>query len=159
MANNKISDEEYKNILDKVPVFCVDIIVMNNEGEVLVVQRENEPGKGEWWVPGGRLQKNETIVECAKRKAKEELGLDLEPVEILGFGETIFNKGPFDGVTTHTVNSFVLMSEIGKQKVTPDKSQHLNWKFISDLDDSADPYMVEIFESLNDYFDFIEDQE
>lgn len=152
-----ISKEEYEHVLDLVPIICVDLVIMNDNGEVLVVKRQNEPGKGEWWIPGGRLLKNESIEECARRKAKEELGLDLEPIEVLGSGETIFNNSPFEGVNSHTVNFFVLMSELGNQEIKPDESQHTEWDFVSDIGEDADPYMIEIFDTLNEYFELSEE--
>ncbi len=77
----KIFDElvnGYLNyILHKIeegPFITVDIIIDNTEGIVLI-KRSNPPFG--WAIPGGFLDYNESLEDCAKREAKEETGLDV----------------------------------------------------------------------------------
>jgi 8-oxo-dGTP diphosphatase len=42
------------------------------------------PFKGQWAVPGGRIEDGETAEECAKREMKEETGLDVEILKLTG---------------------------------------------------------------------------
>ena len=51
---------EYKAILANIPIVCVDLIIIN-DGKFLLLKRDNEPAKGEFWFPGGRILKLETI--------------------------------------------------------------------------------------------------
>ena len=53
----KITDERYKAIVEAVPICCVDLII-KSKGKILLVKRKNEPLKGEFWLPGGRIYKN-----------------------------------------------------------------------------------------------------
>lgn len=46
--------------------------------EIILVKRENEPGKGLWSIPGGMLELGERLQDGAKREVKEETGLDVE---------------------------------------------------------------------------------
>lgn len=62
-------------ILRVMPIPCVDLVVENCRGEVLLVRRKNEPAKGEWWFPGGRVRFGEEREASAKRKLNEECGL------------------------------------------------------------------------------------
>ena len=64
------------------PFACDGILVEN--GKILLIRRAREPGLGKWAVPGGRIEENETAEECLKREFKEETGLDVEPVKLVG---------------------------------------------------------------------------
>lgn len=46
--------------------------------KVLLVLRKYEPFRGMWSLPGGFLNENETLSECAMREVYEETGLDIE---------------------------------------------------------------------------------
>ena len=47
--------------------------------QVLLILRKNEPFKGMWALPGGFLEENEKLEECAARELFEETGLDIGP--------------------------------------------------------------------------------
>ncbi len=63
--------------------FACDM-VLAEEGKVLLIRRGSEPFKGEWAVPGGRIEENETAEECARREMREETGLEVEIVKLTG---------------------------------------------------------------------------
>lgn len=44
MEQNRFSDEEYKKILESMPVCCVDLVIVWNN-KVLVIYRKNKPDK------------------------------------------------------------------------------------------------------------------
>ena len=48
------------------------------DGKALIVKRAHEPRKGEWSLPGGRVELGESLVDAARREIKEETGLDVE---------------------------------------------------------------------------------
>ncbi len=52
-----------------------------------MVRRAQEPGKGLWSIPGGRLEPGEYIGHAVAREVKEETGLDVEVHELLGILE------------------------------------------------------------------------
>jgi len=87
----------YEKIIRLIPIVCVDGFVFNNLNQILLLKRNNEPAKGEWWVPGGRIFKNEPLTVALKRKIREELGLDIENFLEIGVVETIFEE-------KHTIN-------------------------------------------------------
>ena len=45
---------------------------------MLLVRRANEPSRGLWSIPGGRVEAGESARECARREVREETGLDVE---------------------------------------------------------------------------------
>lgn len=61
--------------------------VVVKDGSLLMVRRKNDPGKGLWSVPGGRLEPGEYIVDAVAREVKEETGLEVEVKGLLGILE------------------------------------------------------------------------
>ena len=56
-------------------MLTADCVVSDGEGRVLFVRRGNEPFKGCWALPGGFMEMDETIEQCAVRELEEETGL------------------------------------------------------------------------------------
>ena len=57
------------------------IIVENEQRKVLIVQRKDNGNIG---LPAGSLEENETIEACIIREVKEETGLELLDIEVIG---------------------------------------------------------------------------
>ena len=60
------------------PAVTVDIIIFrlaNDQPEVLLIERGNEPYKGQWALPGGFVNKDEPLETAAARELEEETGL------------------------------------------------------------------------------------
>ena len=70
------------------PELCVGAVVVQ-EGAILLIRRGTPPGEGLWSVPGGRVQRGETMVEAVRRELHEETGLDGEVGEAVGWTELI----------------------------------------------------------------------
>jgi ADP-ribose pyrophosphatase YjhB (NUDIX family) len=66
------------------PRLVVTTIPVTDAGEVVLLRRGIEPGKGWWAQPGGFLEVDETVSEAAIRETLEETGLIVEPGEIVG---------------------------------------------------------------------------
>ena len=62
---------------DRVTV-AVGAIVFTSDKRLLVIQRGRPPGEGLWTVPGGRVERNETLAQAVSREVREETGLDVE---------------------------------------------------------------------------------
>ena len=105
--------------MQNMPVLTVDGIIIYN-GRYLLIKRENEPLKGKYWTPGGRVYKGEKITDALKRKIKEECGLDIKILSLMGFYEDFYTKNEFDIDYVHTV-SFVYSAMADTDKVTLDK--------------------------------------
>jgi len=59
-------------------------ILLDAQGRYLLGQRpEGKPYAGYWEVPGGKIEKGETIFEALKRELQEELGIDIQSSEEL----------------------------------------------------------------------------
>ena len=72
-----LSQETFATVVQSTPLISIDLIVENELGEILLGKRTNRPAQGYWFVPGGRIQKDETLAEAFARLTEEELGLRL----------------------------------------------------------------------------------
>jgi ADP-ribose pyrophosphatase YjhB (NUDIX family) len=66
------------------PRLVVTTIPVTDDGEVVLIRRGIEPGRGSWAQPGGFLEIDETVAEAAVRETLEETGLVVDPGEIVG---------------------------------------------------------------------------
>ena len=71
----------YQQIWPIMPIACVDVVAHDGDGRVLLLCRAEEPAKGQWWFPGGRVHHMETRADAAARKLKEECSLAAIAVE------------------------------------------------------------------------------
>jgi len=93
----------YQDILDWMPVCCVDTVI-TRAGSMLLTLRRQEPQAGTWWIQGGRLRKGESLPEAATRTAQGESGLEVTLHGVLGVFSTMFDSSAHDNSTTHTIN-------------------------------------------------------
>lgn len=70
------------------PVVGVGVVLID-EGRILLIQRGNEPQKGLWAVPGGKVEQGETMRDAARRETAEETGLEVDVGEVVWVGEVI----------------------------------------------------------------------
>ena len=54
------------------------------EGEIVLVQRDIEPGYGKWTFPGGFVERGERAEDAAEREVLEECGLEIRARGIIG---------------------------------------------------------------------------
>ena len=66
------------------PRLVVTTFPVTDAGEIVLIRRGIEPGRGSWAQPGGFLEVDETVHEAAIRETWEETGLLVEPGEIVG---------------------------------------------------------------------------
>lgn len=140
-----IEEKLYKKILDSIPICCVDIILFH-KGKVLLAKRVNEPAKGEWWIPGGRVLKNEKLVDAAKRKAVEELGTEIIIKNLIGTYEITFVKGPFEGIKDgiHDISvNFLVELKDKNSRINLDKTNK-EYKWIDKIDSDLHDYVKEV---------------
>jgi 8-oxo-dGTP diphosphatase len=70
-------------------VLGVAAVIWNGRGDVLLIRRAKEPRKGQWSLPGGKLEFGETLIEGVRREVREETGLEVEILGLIDVAETI----------------------------------------------------------------------
>ena len=70
------------------PTVCVGAVATRTN-ELLMIRRATDPGLGRWSVPGGRVERGETLAEAVVRELSEETGLSGICGPLLGWTEII----------------------------------------------------------------------
>ena len=73
-----LDKEVFSCVVENTPLISIDLIVFNKNAQVLLGKRVNEPAFGFWFVPGGRIFKDEALDVAFTRTVKEELGIDMK---------------------------------------------------------------------------------
>lgn len=73
-----LSKEVFSSVVENTPLISIDLIVQNESNQVLLGKRVNEPAFGFWFVPGGRIFKDESLDIAFSRIAQEELNIDIK---------------------------------------------------------------------------------
>lgn len=115
-----IESSVYEIIKKSMPIPCVDLIVIDRNGNILMLLRKNDPAKGQWWFPGGRVLFNETRVDTACRKLKEECGLEATQIREIGTKDLILTNS--DGTLSHAITTVYAVFADG-EIILDDQSQ------------------------------------
>ncbi|MHC4912714.1 MAG: NUDIX domain-containing protein, partial [Planctomycetota bacterium] len=85
----KLSHRDLIEVVKKTPLVSIDLIIENTQNQILLGLRKNAPAKDFWFVPGGRILKDEPIPDAFNRIAKDELAINLtyEKADFLGVFE------------------------------------------------------------------------
>ncbi len=125
----KLEHEELALAVKLTPLVSIDLIIEDKAGRILLGMRENEPAKGFWFVPGGRILKNERIANAFERIIKDELGLEIsyDQAEFVGVFEHLYptNFAKKEGFGTHYVVLAHRVKLISDAEPTAD-TQHSN---------------------------------
>ena len=82
----KLPENIWRTCVDSMPIFGIDIIIFSKEYGVLMGMRINNPAKGKLFVPGGRVYKNESMLDAFNRILVNETGLNFSFQETTSIG-------------------------------------------------------------------------
>ena len=102
----RLDVQTFQTVVAHTPLISIDLIIENNQNQVLLGQRLNKPAQNDWFVPGGRILKDETMAQAFARLTKMELGIELQlsQAELIGPFEHFYSNNYFnDKFTTHYV--------------------------------------------------------
>jgi colanic acid biosynthesis protein WcaH len=152
MGAAKLPPEQFIEVIEKTPLVSVDLVFRDEGGRVLVGRRANEPARGCWFVPGGRVCKDERIAEAFRRLSAEEIGqaMEIDQGRFLGVYEHLYetNFAGKEGVTTHYVTlGFEVPLGAGAEITLDDQHSDVAWMTPEQL--LASP---EVHENTKAYF-------
>jgi len=86
-------------------------VLLLREGQVLLVQHTYQDA---WYLPGGGVERGETLVEAARREAAEEVGAALGPLSLLGVYTNMY-EGKTDHVVVLICHEFTVSGEADRE--------------------------------------------
>jgi len=131
--------EAFSRIVRHTPLVSIDLVTTTEDGQVLLGLRKNRPAKDFWFIPGGRILKDETILEAFQRISVAELGREIpfNPENFLGIYEHFYPQENFAGEEGYGTHYIVLAFSIriDKASLSPPGEQHLSfrWFQVDDL--------------------------
>lgn len=120
-----------------IPGVC---LIIKKNGKILSILRSNTGFKdGEYSVPGGHVEPDETFKQAAAREAMEEVGLHVRPEDLV-YKMTVHRKSTQD---TRVDVWFEVLSWTGQEKnMEPDVHDSIKWIDEDKLPDNFVDYML-----------------
>lgn len=131
-----IEDEMFRAIVEKMPIPTVDAIVLDGD-RFLLLKRNNSPAKGEWWLPGGRVRRGESLEEAVKREVLEETGLRCRVLRQVGVINQIFPE-------CHIISIYHLVEPASLDVKL--NTEHSGYRWVSELPQDSHIYLRTMIE-------------
>ncbi len=133
----RLTTELFKTVVANTPLISIDLIIQDLLGRVLLGKRLNRPAKDYWFVPGGRIVKDETMAQAFERLVREELGLarTICEAQFLGPFEHMYSDNfSGDGFSTHyVVLGYRLLVDVDLDKLPKEQHGTYQWFDVSEL--------------------------
>lgn len=128
--------QTFLTVIDATPFVSLDLVVLNERREALLGYRRNRPAQNSWFVPGGRIRKNEKTQDALQRICQAELGIPAGPGRLLGIFDHFYDDNYFNepGINTHYVAcGYAFEIESHAQFRRDDQHTELKWWNIDEL--------------------------
>ena len=139
-AASLLDTESFRQVVSSTPLIAIDLIVRNDAGQVLLGQRLNRPAQGYWFVPGGRVRKDERLAAAFERLTEDELGirLSIATADFLGPFEHFYadNFSGSDFSTHYVVLGYEFLSYADLDSLPAEQHGNYRWFTIQELLDS-----------------------
>ncbi|MEM7246540.1 MAG: GDP-mannose mannosyl hydrolase [Acidobacteriota bacterium] len=126
-----LCQSEFLDIVRLTPLISIDLVIRSGENTLLGL-RSNRPARDTWFVPGGRIRKDESFADAFRRLTEVELGREvaIDSATFLGHYEHFYedNVGGTDFSTHYVVLAYEL--EFSEDEDLP-ASQHRDWRWWS----------------------------
>lgn len=112
--------------------------VFDQDDRVLLSKRRQDPWRGEWAAPGGKLEKYETFTQCATRELLEETGIYLNSIPTLFCVDEYISAK----TGTHVITGICVAhvpNGVAVQLLEPTKHEGWEWFSASNLPESKTP--------------------
>jgi colanic acid biosynthesis protein WcaH len=124
-------------IIKSAPLVSIDLIVQTNKEKVLLGYRNNRPAQGFWFVPGGRILKDESMQSAFKRLTLNELGkeFELSQAQFIGPFEHFYsdNVSEEDFTTHYIALGYRLVVDESQLNLPLDQHSKYTWMSEAEL--------------------------
>ena len=155
--SNLLEQSIFSQVVAATPLISIDLILKSSDIQILLGERLNRPAQGFWFVPGGRVFKNESLDDAFVRITDAELGFSLKrsAAQFLGVYEHFYEDSQFgeyqlDSSTHYVVIAYVI-NVPSKDLISPPKNQHgqYAWWSLTAIENSqaVHPYTKDYFKS------------
>jgi colanic acid biosynthesis protein WcaH len=132
-----LDESTFKTVISNAPLISIDLVVKNSQGQYLLGYRTNRPAKNYWFVPGGRIHKNESMDAAFLRLTEAELGSKLvrQSARFLGPYEHFYDDYVFgQDVSTHyVVLAYEIIIDIDIDNLPAEQHSQYQWFEQSEL--------------------------
>jgi len=105
------------------PKVGVGVLIFKDK-KLLLGKRKNSHGDDSWCPPGGHLEFNEELEDCANRETLEETGIKIKNIELITATNDIFIKENKHYITLHLIADY----DSGEVKLMePEKCEKWEW--------------------------------
>jgi 8-oxo-dGTP diphosphatase len=131
--------------MEQRPLIGVGIVVWK-DGKILLGKRIVPHGYGFYSLPGGHLEYNETVMDCAKRELREETGLtELSEPVLLGYTDDFHPDSGKHYVTLY-ISGHCFSGE--PRNVEPQKNEGWGWYELRNLPEPLWEPVRQLFRKL-----------
>lgn len=128
----------YEVITDSIPIPSVEAIIPE-DNSLLFLKRNNNPAKGYWWFPGGRIRKGETLEAALYREVKEETGLEVIENKFVNVYSRIFDE-------RHDI-TIAYLCKCKEDKIVLN-DEHSEYRYFKSLPKTIHPYLIQTIHDL-----------
>jgi colanic acid biosynthesis protein WcaH len=149
-------------VVKNAPLVSIDLVIVGDDGRILVGKRTNEPALGTWFVPGGRVDKDETLDAAFARIAMDELGpgdwrrTDATPLGVFEHFYSTNFTGSDDTGTHYVVIAYAINADNVRLDHLP-LDQHSDFEWVSSGGATVDGGTVALHDYTEAYFAFVDE--
>jgi colanic acid biosynthesis protein WcaH len=157
MGPKRLERKEFLEVLDRTQLVSIDLVIKDPKGRILLGLRTNEPAKDYWFVPGGRIMKDENLEEAFKRISEEELGVKhtLADARLLGPFSHQYETNSYlePGITTqYIVLAYELHQNDDKKPNIKTQHSEYEWIALEDLESTKNGITLKVHHNSLVYF-------
>jgi colanic acid biosynthesis protein WcaH len=132
-GNDFIPDDVYDQITKLLPIASVEALIVIDKA-LLFLRRKNHPAKGEWWFPGGRIRRGESLEQALRREVREETGLEISSHKLINVYSRIFPE-------RHDITiAYLCKCKEGEVRLN---DEHSEYSLFAENPAGLHPYLVE----------------
>ena len=147
----RLSLDTFKTIVASTPLVSIDLVICNSKNQALLGQRNNRPAQGYWFVPGGRICKDETFDIAFQRLTINELGINynINNSKFIGHYQHLYQDNfSDDNFSTHyVVLGYFIKEDLDLNKLPLEQHRNYQWWNIDELLNSS-----EVHDNTKAYF-------